>query len=138
MLKNVAATLIIATACVSCVPLPKWQTPSGNPEVVIKGKDAKGKILGRMVAKQWEVKSESDHSMTLERQQLSAGNRAVFALAGNGMGILEGWNLVMVPDGGSTRVTFVSRYVQTKEYGKMTNPPTQQAGDEFMATLNGL
>jgi hypothetical protein len=118
--------------------MPKWQSPSGNPEVVTKGTGVKGRVLSRMVSKQWEVKSESDHTLTFERQQLSAGNRAVFAVGGDMMGILDGWNVVLIPESDKTRVVLASTYVNTKTYGKTTNPATQKAGDEFIATLSGL
>ena len=138
MLKTPVVLCVVAAAFSSCVPLPKWQSPSGNPEVVAKGPGVKGRVLSRMVAKQWEVKSESDHTLVFERQQLSAGNRAVFAIGGDMMGILDGWNVVLIPDQDRTRVVLSSTYVNTQTYGKTTNPATQKAGDEFLATLSGL
>ncbi len=82
--------------------------------------------------------AENLRQVTFERQQLSAGNRAVFAVGGDMMGILDGWNVVLIPESDKTRVVLASTYVNTKTYGKTTNPATQKAGDEFIATLNGL
>jgi hypothetical protein len=138
MLKTSVVLCVLAASFSSCVPMPNWQSPSGNPEVVAKGAGVKGRVLSRMVSKQWEVKSESDHTLTFERQQLSAGNRAVFAVGGDMMGILDGWNVVLIPESDKTRVVLASTYVNTKTYGKTTNPATQKAGDEFIATLSGL
>lgn len=138
MLKTSVVLCVLAASFSSCVPMPKWQSPSGNPEVVAKGAGVKGRVLSRMVSKQWEVKSESDHTLTFERQQLGAGNRAVFAMSGDMMGILDGWNVVLIPESDKTRVVLASTYVNTKTYGKTTNPATQKAGDEFIATLSGL
>jgi hypothetical protein len=128
----------LAASLASCVPLPKWQSPSGNPEVIAKGNNVKGRVISRMVGKQWEIKSESDHTLVFERQQLSAGNRAVFAMSGDTMGILDGWNVALIPESDKTRIVLSSTYVNTKTYGKSSNPATQKAGDEFIATLSGL
>jgi hypothetical protein len=54
------------------------------------------------------------------------------------MGILDGWNVVLIPESDKTRVVLASTYVNTKTYGKTTNPAAQKAGDEFIATLSGL
>lgn len=54
------------------------------------------------------------------------------------MGILDGWNVVLIPESDKTRIVLSSTYVNTKTYGKSANPATQKAGDEFIATLSGL
>ncbi|RYD18937.1 MAG: hypothetical protein EOP88_20795 [Verrucomicrobiaceae bacterium] len=59
-------------------------------------------------------------------------------MSGDAMGILDGWNVVLIPESDKTRIVLSSTYVNTKTYGKSANPATQKAGDEFIATLSGL
>jgi hypothetical protein len=132
------AALTFSFVCISCVQPPTWSTASGSPEVIIKGSDAQGKVVGRMVAKQWEITNQTNNSMTFERQQLSAGNKVFFAIAGDTIGIIDSWNLAFIPSGEGTRVCLTSTYVKTRDYGKTVNPATDKAGHEFMSTLNGL
>lgn len=130
--------LAFTFTCVSCVPPPTWATASGSPEVIVKGSDAQGKVVGRMVAKQWESTNQTNNSMTFERQRLTAGNKLVFAMAGDTTGIIDGWNLAFIPSGSGTRVCLTSIYVKTKDYGKTVNKATDKDGQEFEATLHGL
>lgn len=128
----------ISVILCSCVSVPKWGTESGSPEVNITGSDPQGLVIGRMVAKQWTIEKQTPNLITFERQKLSTANRAIFALGGDTMGIIEGWNVTFIPSGSATRAVLSSVYTNSKDYGKSTNPPSQEAGDEFVTTLSGL
>lgn len=123
----------------SCASMPDWGTASGRPEVLVSGSNPQGKVISRMVAKNWTIEDQSPNHIIFQRQKLSSANRAVFAIGGDYQGILEGWNIAFIPDGSKrTRVILTSAYINTKTYGKTTNPPTKDAGEEFKATLSGL
>lgn len=129
---------LISVACTSCVTPQKWPTPSGSPEITIRGSEAQGKVISRMIAKNWDIVNQSANVISFERQQLSAGSRAVFALGGDTMGIVEGWNVVLIPTESYTRVCLTSTYVKSRQYGKTQNKPNQKNGQEFLDTLSGL
>jgi len=138
---TISKYLIVFAICIafaSCAQPITWSTPSGKPEVLVKGIDVQGKVVGRMIAKQWGIVNQSSNAMSFERQQLSDANRAVFALGGDTMGIIEGWNLAFIPNGDGSRVCLVSTYVKTKDYGTSVNSPDQKAGQEFMSILSKL
>jgi hypothetical protein len=138
MTKILITSIIIPTLLASCVSTPQWETASGSPEVLISGSDAQGKVIGRMVAKQWSIERQTSNLITFQRQQLSTGSRAVFALGGDAQGILDGWNITFIPSGSNTRAVLSSTYVDTKTYGKATTPANQKEGNEYKVTLNGL
>ena len=123
----------------SCASMPEWGTPSGNPEVLVSGGNPQRKVIDRMVAKSWSIEDQSQNHIVFQRQKLSSANRAVFAIGGNYQGILEGWDVTFVPTGNKkTRAILASTYIKTSTYGKVVNPATKEAGEEFVVTLSGL
>lgn len=131
--------LIPATLCsmVSCATTPLWETPSGQPEVTIKG-NAQSKVTSRMVGKMWNIERQTPNMVTYERQQLTTGSRIAFGLVGDFQGIVDGWNVSFIPSKSGTRAILSSAYVKTKDYGKVANVPSKKAGDEFLSTMSGL
>ena len=140
--KNHIARLLLLCAssfCLaSCVTPPQWGTTSGSPEVLISGSDPQGRVIGRMIGKQWAIEKQTPNLIVFQRQGLSAGNRAIFAMSGDMAGIIDGCDITFISQGSKTRAILGSAYVITSDYGKVSNPPTKKAGDEFISTLSGL
>lgn len=134
-MKNILKLIVGVSICLlaSCTTAPQWGTPSGNPEVVVHGNNPQSKVVGRLVAKGWNIENQTPNLLAVKRQQLGRFNHAIVG----GPGIVDGWNITFVPENNNTRAILGSTYLVTYN-GKFSNVPTQKEGQEFLSTLSGL